>query len=61
MAQCMMTLADDRRCNETIYQCGFCGASGCKNDDCRNQTFDGMRCLACGANGATAFTYKPGR
>jgi DNA-directed RNA polymerase subunit RPC12/RpoP len=54
-----MKLSNGRACNEMVYQCGDCGAHGCKNDECRNQGFQDMRCLRCGSTRGLGFNYKP--
>jgi hypothetical protein len=54
MPQCRMTLENGRACGDYLFKCKHCGAAGCANRDCRNQTFDpgnGM-CLRC--NGTSA-------
>lgn len=56
--QCRMKLSDGKTCNEMVYQCGDCGAYGCKNDECRNQGFQDMHCLRCGSTTGLGFSYK---
>lgn len=53
MAQCRMQV-ENRQCGKYLFKCKHCGAVGCDNRDCKNQTFDpsnGM-CLSC--NGTSA-------
>lgn len=49
MAQCRMKLESDRMCGQYLYKCKSCGASGCANEDCKNQVFNNSNgmCLRC--------------
>jgi hypothetical protein len=45
-----MKLPNGKTCNDYVHRCNECHASGCSNNDCRNQTFNpgNGRCLRCG-------------
>jgi len=52
--QCRMKLENDRQCGNYVFKCKGCGAAGCRNGNCRNQTFNGTLCLKCGKTSATS-------
>lgn len=54
MAQCRMPLDNGRQCGQYLYKCKSCGAAGCANEDCKNQTFNNTNgmCLRCNATSA---------
>lgn len=54
LVSCRIIVDGTSRCNEYIHKCKYCGATGCDNDACRNQNFEGGNglCLSCGSSHA---------
>jgi hypothetical protein len=48
MRHCDGRLFDGSACNNDMFECTDCGASGCVGDGCDNQSFTSTSC--CGAD-----------
>ncbi|MBV9097537.1 MAG: hypothetical protein JO079_05725 [Frankiaceae bacterium] len=54
MRHCDGRLFDGSACNNDLFDCAGCGATGCVGDGCDNQSFTAMTC--CGAELGTERT-----
>jgi len=46
MRHCDGRLFDGSACNNDLFECAECGASGCYGDGCDNQSFASTSCWA---------------